>query len=122
MFPPVFQILKASPAVTAILGAIPKAYEFAAAPAGTVPPYVAWSAVGADPQNSLGEAPETDLFPLQLDCYAATSPQAKALALAVRDAMEPHAALTGVPVNLREAETGFYRIALQFDYWMQRGM
>lgn len=120
MFPPVFQILKASPAVVAILGAIPKAYEFADVPAGTLPPYVSWSAVGADPQNTLGEAPSTDMFPLQLDCYGTTQAQTKALAVAVRDAMELQATFTGVPVNLREAETGFYRIALQFDYWLTR--
>lgn len=120
MLPPIYQHLKAAPAVTAILGANPKVYRHGQAPAGTAAPYCVWMVVGGDPENSLSELPATDRQSLQVDCYHATDAGIEALAQAVRDALEPHAHLTGTPVDQRETDTGLYRIGLQFDYWLKR--
>jgi hypothetical protein len=120
MLPKVFEQLKAAPAATAILGAVPKVYRHGLAPAGAVPPYVVWMVIGADPQTNLSEAPGSDRLALQVDCYHTTDGGIEQLARAVRDAMEPAATLTGIPIDQREPDTGFYRIGLQFDWWLSR--
>jgi hypothetical protein len=120
MLPPVFALLKAAPAVTAILGANPKVFRHGIAPQGTVAPYVVWLVVGADPENNLSDPPPVDRIVIQVDCYHTTDGGVEALATAVRDALEPHMHMTGIPVDQREPDTGLYRIGLQFDYWMSR--
>jgi hypothetical protein len=117
---PIFQLLKAAPAVTAILGATPKVFRHGAAPQGTVAPYVVWSVINDDPENSLSEAPGSDRQTLQIDCYHTTDGGIEQLAEAVRNALEPHAHLTGMPIDQQEPDTRLFRIALQFDYWLKR--
>lgn len=120
MLPPVFALLKASAAVTAILGAVPRVYRHGIAPQGTVAPYVTWLVVGSDPENNLSDPPPTDRIVLQVDCWSTTDGGVEDLAQAVRDAIEPTAHMTGIVVNEREPDTGLYRLALQFDYWLSR--
>jgi hypothetical protein len=120
LLPPVFALLKAAPAVTAILGAVPRVFRHGIAPQGTVAPYVVWLIVGADPENNLSDLPPTDRIVIQVDCYSTGDGEVETLAQAVRDAIEPKAHMTGIVVNDREPDTGLYRLALQFDYWMSR--
>lgn len=120
LLPPIYQHLKAAPAVTAILGANPKVFRHGQAPAGSVAPYCVWMVIGGDPENELSAAPASDRLALQVDCYHSADSGIEQLAQAVRDALEPHAHLTGIPVDQRETETGLFRIALQFDYWLKR--
>lgn len=120
MLPPIYQHLKAAPAVTALLGANPKVYRHGLAPQGTAAPYVVWMVISGDPQNNLSDAPGMDRLTLQVDCYATTDGGVETLARAVRDALEPHAHMTGLPVDERETDTGLYRMALQFDYFLSR--
>lgn len=116
MLPPIFELLKAAPAVTAIIGVTPmKAYRHGAVPQGTVAPYVVWLVVGAAPENNLSDRPPADRIITQVDCYDTTDAGVEALAVAVRDALEGAAHMTGIPIDQQEAETGLYRIALQFD-------
>ena len=120
LLPSIFAILKAAPAVTAILGAVPKVYRHGTAPQGTAAPYVVWMVISGDPENNLSQAPGTDRLTLQVDCYHATDAGIEQLAEAVRNALEPHAHLTGIPINQRETDTQLYRIALQFDWYLRR--
>lgn len=120
LLPSIFAILKAAPAVTAILGAAPKVYRHGLAPQGTVAPYVVWMVISGDPENNLSEAPATDRLTLQVDCYHTTDAGIEQLAEAVRDALEPHMHMTGIPVNQRETDTLLYRLALQFDCFQSR--
>ena len=120
LLPPVFTILKGDPAVTAILGNPPKAYSHGSAPQGTVPPYVTWTAVGSDPQNQLAGAAGSDRIAFQVDCYGVDGPGAENLATAVRDALEEVCQSSGIIIDEREPTTKFYRLALQFDYWLMR--
>lgn len=121
MLPNIYALLKASSAVTAILGTAPmKVYRHGIAPQGTTPPYVVWMLIGGDPENNLSGLPPVDRLVLQVDCYTTTDTGIEPLAEAVRDALEPHAHLTGIPINQRETDTGLYRIALQFDQWLNR--
>lgn len=120
LLPPVFALLKAAPAVTAILGATPKVYRHGIAPQGTVAPYVVWMVISGDPENTLSDPPPVDRLTLQVDCYHTTDGGIEQLATAVRDTLEPHMNLTGIPIDQREPDTGLYRIALQFDAWHSR--
>lgn len=120
LLPPVFALLKAAPAVTAILGAVPRVFRHGIAPQGTVAPYVVWLIVGADPENNLSDLPPTDRIVIQVDAYSTGDGEVETLAQAVRNALEPSMHMTGIVVDDREPDTGLYRVGLQFDCWMSR--
>lgn len=121
MLPPIFALLKAAPAVTAIVGANPvKVYRHGTAPQGTTAPYIVWSVISGVPENNLSDLPPVDRVTVQVDAYHTTDQGVVDLAKAIRDAIEPHAHMTGMPVDQRETETQLFRIALQFDVWQGR--
>lgn len=126
MLPPVFQTLKASAEVKAIVGQNPpRIYRHGSAPQRPdgLPldqPYITWFMVTAAPHNTLSELPASDAVPIQVDCWHQTDAGVEALAQAARDAIEPYAHMTGAPVDGREPETKLYRIALTFDWILYR--
>jgi len=120
MLPPIFTILQSSFDVRSIIGDTPRAYRHGEAPQNTTKPYVTWGMVTGTPENELSDVPSVDKITLQVDCWHQTDSGVEELARAVRDAIEPYAYMTGMPVNLRETETKLYRIGLQFDYWQSR--
>lgn len=121
MLPPIFALLKAAPAVTAIVGVNPtKVFRHGAAPQGTVAPYVVWSVISDVPENNLSDLPPVDRVTVQVDCYHTTDQGVVDLATAVRNALELHGHMTGMPINQRETDTKLYRIALQFDFFLAR--
>jgi len=122
MLPPVFQTLKASAAVKNIVGTNPpRIYRHGAAPQDADKPYITWALAGASPENQLSGLPPIDAMIVQVDCWHQTDAGIEALAQAARDAIEPFAHLTGIPINQREiSSTKLYRIALQFDWWHHR--
>lgn len=121
MLPPIFPILAASSTVTNIIGTNPvRAYRHGAAPQDTSKPYVTWSLISGLPDNTLSELPKVDRLTFEVDCWSMDGTQVENLAIAVRDALEPFCHMTGMPLNNREPETKLYRIALQFDYWLDR--
>ncbi len=122
MLPPVFQTLKASAAVKAIVGTNPpRIYRHGAAPQDTEKPYITWTLAGATPENLLSGLPPIDAMIVQVDCWHTTDAGIELLAAAARDAIEPFAHLTGIPINQRElGGTKLFRISLQFDWWHHR--
>lgn len=120
MLPPIFAWLKASSAVTALIGTMPKAYRHGEAPQNTVAPYVTWQIVSGTPHNELSSVPIGDRYSVQVDCFHTSDSGIETLAKAVRDAIEPHAHLVSIPINNRDFETKLYRIALQFDVLQNR--
>lgn len=122
MLPPVFQTLKASAAVKNIVGTNPpRIYRHGAAPQEVQAPYITWTLAGAAPQNQLSGLPGIDAMIVQVDCWHTTDAGIELLAAAARDAIEPVAHLTGMPINQRElGATKLYRISLQFDWWHHR--
>lgn len=115
MLPPVFTWLKASSAVKTLIGNTPKAYRHGDAPQDVVAPYVTWAVVAGVPDNELSAVPVSDRYTIQVDCWSLTDKGVEDLAKAVRNAIEPYAHMTSIPVNNRDAETKLYRMALQFD-------
>ena len=121
MFPQVFQTLKASEAVKNIVGTNPpRVYRHGSAPQDTTRPYVTWFVVTGNPENTLSELPAVDRVQVQIDCWHQTDQGIELLALAVRDAVEPYAHMTSAPIDLREPETLLFRIALVFDWFVDR--
>jgi hypothetical protein len=121
MLPPVFTTLKASTAVKNIVGQNPpRIYRHGSAPQDTSKPYITWQLIVGTPENTLSELPATDRCTVQVDCWHQTDAGILLLAEAVRDAIEPSAHMTGVPLDLREPETKLFRMSLQFDWFVDR--
>jgi hypothetical protein len=119
MLPPIYTWLKVT-AVQAIIGNPPRAYRHGDAPQDTTKPYVTWALVSGVPDNELSKAPKSDRYTVQVDCWHTTDAGVEQLATAVRNAIEPYAHMTSMPVNNRDAETKLYRMALQFDVLQTR--
>ncbi len=120
MYPPVFHLLRASSRVLEIVGDPPAIYRRGYAPQNKLRTYVTWYIVSGVPENSLSETPSKDRMTVQLDCWADTDREAEILAIAVRDAIEPHAHMTGQPIDGRELETKLWRNSLEFDFFVDR--
>lgn len=123
MFPNVFAWLKASPAVTGIIGSIPRCYEHGSAPQGVVAPYVTHFVISGNPANSISDLPPCDRYSIQIDCWSDNAGTGalgvKTLAEAVRDAIEPHGHIVSMS-NSRDPETQRYRIGLVLEVWQNR--
>ena len=121
MFPPIFQFVAASPAVTALLGTAPvRFWPFGEAPQGATLPYAVWQRVGGTPENYISNVPDADGYSIQVDVYAATGSSARAVAAALRDAIEPHAHIVGWRGESKDAETKHYRFGFDVDWLVQR--
>jgi hypothetical protein len=118
MLPPVFQTLKASTAVKAIVGTNPpRIYRHGSAPQDTTKPYITWFLVAGTPENNLSDPSPVGRQAVQIDCWHQTDAGVDVLADAVRDALEPIVHITAVIDNEREADTKLYRVAFQADFW-----
>lgn len=118
MLPPVAQTLSDSSALVALVGN--RIYRHDRAPQKPDRPYVTWYLLSGEPTNTLSEVPGIDRLTIHIDCWHTEDRGIVALATAVRDAIEPYAHCTVIPINEREAETKLYRISLQFDWWLNR--
>ena len=121
MLPPVFQALKASAAVKAIVGTNPpRIYRHGNAPEDASKPYITWFVVSGVPENNLSDLPPVDRVTVQIDCCHQTDGGIEVMAESVRDACEPSAHMTSIIFDGREIESKLYRIALQFDWFLDR--
>ena len=123
MLPPIFQALKASSAVAAIVGTNPpRIWRHGQAPQDFEPtrPYITWFMVSGTPENNLSDPPPTDRCTVQVDCWHQTDSGIEALATAVRDALEIHCHMTSAPIDSKDFETRLYRMGLQFDWFLDR--
>lgn len=119
MFPPVFRTLHDNTAVEALVG--DRIYRHGDAPQGVASPYVTWFLVNVLPENHLSGTPPVDAVTVQMDCWHTTDKGVEELAVACRDAIEPLAHVTSIPLDNRDIEaTKLYRVALQFDWWLSR--
>lgn len=121
MYPPIFTLLKAAAGVTAIIGTAPcRAYSFGNAPDLVAKPYMTWQAVGGNPENYLKDAPNIDRYSLQVDCWALTDTEARALALAARDALQGDSYITSWTGESRDPDTKNYRYSFDVDFYVNR--
>lgn len=128
MLPPVWNVLRASPDVVDLVGH--RIWRAGTAPQDEVRSsierglaYITWFVVDAPPENTLSETPKIDRNVIQVDLWCGGrdgEELVETLATRVRDAIEPHAHMTGRPVDERESATRLWRMALQFDWFVHR--
>lgn len=114
MFPPVKQTLS-TPAVIAIVG--DRIAPFGEISQKEARPYLTWFIVSGQPHDNLSSAPCSDFTTVQIDCWSTDAQQCKALAEAVRAALDAVLVVNRVRLNLRET-TGsrLYRVGLEADF------
>lgn len=118
MFPNVYALLQAAPAVVAIVGQ--KIGGRGSMPQETAPPYITHFVVVDDPHVTLSDAPESDTDTVQIDCWSMDEAEVKALARAVRAALDAAGHHNRVVVDNRENDTKLYRVGIQADLITQR--
>jgi hypothetical protein len=121
MIPPIFSICAADSGVTVLLGSSPcRFYPFGDAPQNTTKPYAVWQQVGGGPLNCISDVPDTDEYSVQIDVYATQASAARAIAKAIRDAIEPHCHIVGWRGQSRDPDTKNYRISFDADWITNR--
>jgi Protein of unknown function (DUF3168) len=127
MYPPIFAAVNVPP-VQALLktGAGPlRFYLFGMAPQNVVKPYAVWRQVYGAPENYIGDRPDMDGFTTQVDVYVGPndpSPAAKARAIAeaIRDAVEGVAYVTAWIGDSRDPQTMNYVFTFQAEWLTPR--
>lgn len=121
MYPPIFEVCKADAAVVALLGSSPlRFYPFGEAPQKVAKPYAVWQQVGGAPENYLAGRPDIDAYTLQVDVYADSAASARAVAEAIRNAIELRAHIVAWRGESRDPETKHYRSSFDVDWFVQR--
>lgn len=121
MLPQFLPVLKATAAVTTLLGANPlRVYGFGRARQNEPLPYVVFQIATGQPENYLGQAPDIDSMTMQFDVYATTSDGALNVAEALRDALEPIAYVTAWRGDSRDPDTQHYRYSFDVDFLTSR--
>lgn len=125
MYPPIFEAVNV-PAVQSLLksgrGAL-RFYLFGMAPQNIEYPYAVWRQISGTPENYLGDRPDLDRFAIQIDVYASPSQGAsvtRAVATALRDAIEPRAHITSWIGDSRDPDTQSYTFTFQADWLTPR--
>lgn len=119
---PIFNVLKASPAVASLLGTGNnlRVYSFGQAPQNVVKPYLVWQQITGFVNNNLSQLPDNDQYSIQVDIYAGTSQTAESVKLAVRDAIEPVMHVTSWDGEGIDEETTLYRVTFSVDWFVSR--
>lgn len=123
MYPPIFAVCAASPAVRALLGegdGTVKLFLFGLAPQNVKTPYAVWQTIGGLPENYITNVPDIDSFSVQVDVYASSAAEAREVAAALRDAIEPHAHVVGWRGDSRDPETKNYRYSFDVNWFVRR--
>jgi hypothetical protein len=121
---PIYELAKASAAVQALLGANPRFTPFGAAPQKGEPlygvPYAVYQTIYGSPENYLSQRPDMDNWGVQVDAYARTAPEANAVAVALREALEGVAHVTAYNGDAKDAATGLFRYSFTVEFWTPR--
>lgn len=114
MFPKVYEYIAGNMQVQATLGASPRF-----SPAGDCddpqPPYATWQVIGGVPSNSLGDAPDTDQYTIQIDVYATTLTASRDAAKALRDALEPHGYVVAYRGETKDPTTKLKKVSFDMS-------
>ncbi|NWA25509.1 DUF3168 domain-containing protein [Pseudomonas gingeri] len=120
MFAPINAVCAKDAGVIALLGMPMRLYPFGDAPQDGQKPYAVWQTIGGSPENYLAGRPDVDGYRLQVDVYAATGPSARAVAKAIRDAIELHAYITRWGGDGRDPATKNYRYSFDVSWLVAR--
>lgn len=121
MITPIYPIVAADAAVRSILGDSPvRFYSFGQAPEKPTYPYAVFQIATGSPENYLGGRPDIDSLTVQVDVYGRLPANARSAALALRDAIEPHAHITLWRGEEVDPATKALRIGFDCDWWVPR--
>jgi hypothetical protein len=119
-FAPLFDTLSASSAVKALIGASPvRCYPAGEAPQGVALPYCTYQQITGQSEKYLGDLPDMDSGNIQIDIYAKTTKAARAVAIAIRDAIEP-VAYADISEGGKDPTTNNVRITIESDWLTPR--
>lgn len=117
MFPPVYDLLHGSSAVAAIVGDRIGAHN--EVPQDAARPYITYA--GFDqPFDQLSGAPCGDFSTVDINCWHQTDAGVRALAKAVRYALDAALICNRVTIDLREPDTRLYRVGISADFITNR--
>lgn len=122
MSAPIFVVCYADTSVQSLLadGAQLRLYPFGEAPQDDAKPYAVWQVVYGSPENYLGNLPDIDSYGIQVDVYAKTASEARNVAMALRNAIEPVAHVVGWDGESRDPATRAYRHSFTVDWFVDR--
>jgi len=128
-FPPIFAAVNV-PAVQALLktgnGEL-RFYLFGRAPQNVAKPYAVWRQAYGSPENFIDKTPDTDSYGLQIDVYAEPgngalqgAAGARAVAMALRDAIETKAYITSWRGESRDPDTNNFVFSFDSEWLTPR--
>ncbi len=118
MNPDIFTILKATPAVTALLGSNPiRFYPWASAPEKPVTPYATYGVFNGNPENYTDQAPDITRMGTQIDIWTSTAAQAQQIFNAINAALNGVGHLISYQSTNSDDTTGLYNARMEFDFW-----
>jgi len=121
IYPPIFEVCAASPAVRTALGSSPvRLFLFGEAPQNAASPYAVWQTIGGAPDNYLGNVPDVDRLSLQIDVYGNSANDVRNAVKSLRDAIEPVAYVTGWRGEARDTDTKKFRSSFDVDWMLKR--
>lgn len=110
-----FALVKASPECTSLLGANPvRFFEFGQAPQLEKTPYATFQFITGNPYNVLTGPAPADHITAQIDVWATTSAECKAIANAIRGAVENNCYVTSWLGTSKEDDTFRNTFTVQF--------
>lgn len=120
-YPPIFSVCSADATVKGLIGSSPvRLFLFGNAPQNVVTPYVLWQTIGGNPDNFLSGSPDVDSYTLQVDVYGDTASSVRAVADALRDAIESHANVVSWRGDSFDADTQKFRLSFDIDWFVAR--
>lgn len=122
MTPAMFEYANESAVVKQHLGsgAAMRFHEFGEATQTPQHPYAVWQLVGGAPENQLAGIPRMDTARVQVDVYADKPSKARVIALALRDALEPHGYVTAYNFEIREPDSRLFRFSFSAEFMTPR--
>ena len=120
-FAPIFQLLSANAALTAKIGAAPvRAFPQGTAPESVAKPYIVFQQITGSPENYLNQNPDADDSTTQVDVYAETVTEARAVAILARNAMQSASYITGIRELGKDPDTNLFRVSIDVDWITHR--
>lgn len=120
MNPPIFEIVKADPTLTALLGSNPcRFYPWSDAPQNAKRPYVTYGVFNGVPENYLSSPADIDNQGTQVDIWSTSPGDCEAIFTALRNALSTAGYLVSYTGAERDTETQLYHARQEWNFWTQ---
>lgn len=120
---PIYPTCEADATCQALLGdseGILRLWPFNTAPLNPPLPYATYQNIGGSPENNVSDRPDCDQFRLQVNVWGATSSDVRAVAEAIRDAIEGESYITRWGEQVQDAQTKAFGYDFDVDWYTHR--